>query len=221
MRRPAFWSAPVVIFMLLASVTSAFVLERARSKFLISLPVAVDINYAEAACLGLGYAEDWLLESAASGQFPMAADPGAANILKQIEVVSDDAANILKRTEAVRDDGSAILQSAGELTSSVSLYVADLNYTSGLFTGDDELANCAYTPFIPRMPALDDDFSYVRFYFLRASVRASVPASVRASVRAEKNAFFVSEEILSVTKDKATLNISARRILSRSGLMLQ
>jgi hypothetical protein len=191
MRRSAFWSAPVVIFMLLASVTSAFVLERVRSKLLISLPVAGDIRYAEAACLGLQYAEDWLLESAASGQFPRAR-------------VNSLAENIPIRIEAVRDDGSAVPQPPGEFMSGVSLYVADLNYEPGLFTG--KLANRADTPFIPRMPLMDDDFSCVRFYFLRASFPAA------------KNVFFVSEEILSVTRDKSTLGISARRLLSRSGL---
>jgi hypothetical protein len=182
----------VVIFMLLASIASAFVLERARSKFLISLPMAGDIRSAEAACLGLGYAEDWLLESVASGQFPRAR-------------VNSLAANMSTRIEAVRDDGSVVPPPPGELMSGVSLYVADLDYEPGLFTG--ALANRADTPFIPRMPPSDSDFSYVRFYFLRASFPAA------------KNAFFVSEEILSVTKDKATLNISARRLLSRSGVM--
>jgi hypothetical protein len=194
MRRSAFWSVPVVIFMLLASIASAFVLERARSKFWISLPVSGDIRSAEATCLGLGYAEDWLLESAASGQFPRAR-------------VNSLSANIPARIEAVRDDGSAVPPPPGELMSGVSLYVADLDYEPGLFTG--ALAKRADTPFIPRMPLTDDDFSYVRFYFLRASLRAA------------KNAFFVSEEILCVKKDKATLNISARRLLSRSGVMLQ
>jgi hypothetical protein len=180
--------------MLLASIASAFVLERVRSKFLISVPVAGDIRSAEAACLGLKYAEDWLLESAASGQFPRA----RANSL---------AAYIPARIETVRDDGSAIPTPPGELMSSVSLYVADLDYEPGLFTG--ALANRADTPFIPRMPPVDDDFSYVRYYFLRATFPAA------------KNAIFFSEEILSVERDKATLNISARRLLCRSGLMSQ
>jgi hypothetical protein len=180
--------------MLLASMTSAFVLERARSKFLISLPVAAGVRSAEAACLGLKYAEDWLLESIASGQFPRA----RANSL---------APDIQTRIEAIRDDGSALPPPSGELMSGVSLYVADLDYEPGLFTG--ALANRSDTPFIPRMPPSDGDFSYVRFYFLRASFPAA------------KNAVFVSEEILSVTRDKATLNISARRLLSRSGVMSQ
>jgi hypothetical protein len=194
MRRSAFWSAPVVIFMLLVSIVSAFVLERVRSQFLISIPVAGGIRSAEAACIGLKYAEDWLLESVASGQFPRAR-------------VNSLAAHIPTRIEAVRDDGSAIPQPSDEFMSGVSLYVADLDYEPGLFTG--ALANRADTPFIPRMPVSDGDFSYVRFYFLRASFPAA------------KNVFFVSEEILSVAKDKATLNISARRLLCRSGVMLQ
>jgi hypothetical protein len=177
--------------MLLASIASAFVLERARAKFLITMPVAGDIRSAEATCLGLKYAEDWLLESAASGQFPRAR-------------VNSLAANIPVRIEAVRDDGSAV-PPPGELAPRVSLYVADLDYEPGLFTG--ALAKRADTPFIPRMPKIDDDFSCVRFYFLRASFPAG------------ENAVFVSEEILSVTRDKATLDISARRLLCRSGLM--
>ena len=192
MKRSAFWSAPIVICMLGASIASAFVLERVRSQFLISLSVTGDIRSAEAACLGLKYAEDWLLESAASGQFPRA----RANSLLS---------NIPARIEAVRDDGSAAPTPPGELMSGVSLYVADLDYESGLFTG--ALAKRADTPFIPRMPATSDDFRYVRFYFLRASYPAA------------KNVAFVSEEILSVAMDKATLSISARRLLSRSGMI--
>lgn len=191
MRRPAFWSAPTVVFMLLVSMVSAFVLERARAKFLIAIPVTVDIRSSETACLGLKYAEDWLLESVASGQFPMA----RTNFLAE---------NIPLRIEAVRDDGSAAPPPPGEFMSGVSLYAADLDYEPGLFTG--ALANRADTPFIPRMPPVDDDFSRVRFYFLRASLPAS------------GNTVFFSEEILSVTKDKATLNISAKRLLYRSGL---
>ncbi|MDR0651923.1 MAG: hypothetical protein LBG12_01320 [Synergistaceae bacterium] len=194
MRRSAFWSGPVVIFMLLASIASAYVMERVRAKFLISMPVAGDIGSAEAACIGLKYAEDWLLESAISGQFPRAR-------------VNSLAVNIPVRIEAVRDDGTVVPPPPGELMSGVSLYVADLDYEPGLFTG--ALANRADTPFIPRMPAADDDYSYVRFYFLRASFPAA------------KNAVFVSEEILSVALDKATLNISAKRLLCRSGLMSQ
>jgi hypothetical protein len=180
--------------MLLASMTSAFVLERARVKFLISLPVTGDIEAAEAPCLGLKYAEDWLLESAAAGQFPRA----------RVNFLSED---ISARIEAVRDDGSAASPPPDEFASGVSLYVADLDYEQGLFTG--ALAEYADTPFIPRMPPTDDAFSYVRFYFLRATFPAA------------KNAVFVSEEILSVAQNKATLDISARRLLFRSGLMPQ
>jgi hypothetical protein len=177
--------------MLLASIASAFVLERVRAKFLISLPVAGDVVSAEAACLGLKYAEDWLLASAAAGQFPRA----------RVNSLAEN----MPRIEAVRDDGSAVPPPPGEPMSGVTLYVADLDYEPGLFTGD--LAKRADTPFIPRMPPLDDDFSYVRFYFLRASFPAV------------KDAFFVSEEILSVTRNKATLGISARRLFCRSGVM--
>jgi hypothetical protein len=177
--------------MLLVSITSAFVLERVRTKFLISLPVTGDIRSAEAACLGLKYAEDWLLTSAAAGQFPRAR-------------VNSLSSNIPVRIEAVRDDGTAA-PPPDELVPGVSLYVADLDYEPGLFTG--ALANRAGTPFIPRMSPLDDDFRWVRFYFLRASFPAA------------KNTLSFSEEILSVTRDKATLEISAKRLLSRSGLM--
>jgi hypothetical protein len=180
--------------MLLASMTSAFVLERARVKFLISLPVAGDIELAEATCLGLKYAEDWLLESVTSEQFPRAR-------------VNSLTANILTRIEAVRDDGSVASPPPDEFASGISLYVADLCYEPGLFTGT--LAKRADTPFIPRMPPTDDAFSYVRFYFLRATFPAA------------KNAVFVSEEILSVALNKATLDISAKRLLFRSGLMSQ
>ncbi|MDR0651976.1 MAG: hypothetical protein LBG12_01585 [Synergistaceae bacterium] len=190
MRCSAFWSAPVVIFMLLVSAVSAFVLERVRAKFLISVHMPDDIRSAEAACLGLKYAEDWLLESVASGQFPTARKNSLA-------------ANLLTRIEAVRDDGSAVPQPPGELMSGVSLYVADLAYDPGLFT--TTIAKRADTPFIPLMPPEDD--GCVRFYFLRASFPAA------------KNAAFFSEEILRVTRDRATLGISARRLLCRSGLM--
>jgi hypothetical protein len=179
--------------MLLASIASAFVLERARAKFLISLPVAGDITSAEAPCLGLKYAEDWLLASAASGQFPRAR-------------VNSTAANIPVRIEAVRDDGSAVPPPPDKLIAGVTLYVADLDYEPGLFTG--ALAKRADTPFIPRMPLEDSVFSYVRYYFLSASFPSA------------KNAFFTDEEILRVERDKATLNISAKRLLHRSGLML-
>ncbi|MDR1134285.1 MAG: hypothetical protein LBL05_08970, partial [Synergistaceae bacterium] len=80
-------------------------------------------------------------------------------------------------------------------------------YEPGLFTG--ALAKRADTPFIPRMPLEDGAFTYVRYYFLRASFPAA------------KNAFFTDEEILRVARDNATLDISATRLLHRSGLMLQ
>ena len=194
-KRSAFWSAPVVIFMLLASMASAFALERARTKFLISLPVAGDIKSAEAPCLGLKYAEDWLLASVASGQFPRARENSLST-------------DILARIEAVRDDGSALSLPPDGVASGLSIYVADLGYEQGLFT-TGALAKRADTPFIPRMPPVGDDFSSVsvRFYFLRATFPAA------------QDVMFVSEEILSVAMDKATLDISARRLLSRSGLM--
>jgi hypothetical protein len=187
MKRPAFWSGPGVVFMLIASIVSAFTLERAKARFLTSLPVTRDIISAEASCLGMKYAEDWLLSSVASGEFPSA----------RVNSLSE---NPLLRIEAVRSDGS----SAASPAPGAEIYAADLDYEPGLFTGS--LAKRADTLFIPRMPRYEDDFTERRFYYLRASVSAG------------RNMTSASEEVLSVEKDKATLNISAKRLLYRSGM---
>jgi hypothetical protein len=114
--------------------------------------------------------------------------------------VNSLAENPLVRIEAVRNDGS----SAATPFSGVTIYVADLDYEPGLFTGS--LAKRADTLFIPRMPHYEDDFAERRHYYLRAAIPAG------------GNMTSVSEEVLVVEKDKATLNFSVKRLLYRSGL---
>jgi hypothetical protein len=169
-----------------------FLLERNSVKLLTAAPAIRESEAAGNVKRGMKFAEDWLISSAMSGGLP-------SSTLAYVQ-------NPFERIEAADAGGSSVSQSPGNLPDGMSLNVSDLDYTPGLFTG--ALANKADTPFVPRLPRLETEFSTRGFYWIRCVVRtggAAKPGKISA------------EELLAVSVDKTSGAISAERVFYRAG----
>jgi len=136
--------------------------------------------------IGLRHAEDWIISAVLSEGFPIARGFSARG--DPMEII-----------EAVLPGGSSFDGSENGI--GAVIYIADTDYGTGLFTGS--LKNRASTPFIPSMQSVMTDDETRRFYYLRSSFVND------DGVTAQR------EELLAVTLDKHTLDVSAARIFSR------
>jgi hypothetical protein len=189
MKRCGFFMPTVVFFVLFSMFAIGFIVERSTAKLSIATKGIRNRIKADASHLGMKYAEDWLISSVLSDDdFPTARGASAG---------SDPLAQI----EAVRRDGSAARWNPAITSADVSIYIADADYEPGLFTG--RLASRASTPFIPRMPYLENGNSICRFYFLRSF-----------SV-GEDGAELTNEELLAVSMDYALRTVEVKRLFYR------
>ena len=143
-------------------------------------------SVSDSSFIGIKYAEDWVISAVMSEGFPTA-----------VKYSTDS--DPMRRIEAVLRCGT----SAGAAGSGIDaeIYVADADYEEGLFTGS--LKNKASSPFVPIMPCEDSDDETRRYYFLRSSAQSGDGV---ASTR---------EEMLAVTLNKRTLDVTAERIFFR------
>jgi hypothetical protein len=185
-RARGFYLPVVALFALCALAAVGLLAERATSAISITVSAVTRRAAAESSCLSLAFAEDWLMTSITRGDFPSR---------------GGWAADPWERVEAVAGDGSRA--SSSSRSHGIVAYVADADYPPGLFTGD--LAKNASTPFIPRISAEETERFYVRFYYLRGE--APIEGFDLKSV---------CEELLSVSMDKLTGMVVARRLYYRS-----
>jgi hypothetical protein len=192
MSRRGFYIPSVAVFALAAMSVMGFLLERNSAKLLLAAPAIRESEAAGNVRRWMKFAEDWLISSAISGGLPRS---GGTYIQNPFE-----------RIEAVERGGSTVGRNAGNLPDGVTLNVSDLDYTPGIFTG--ALANKADTPFVPRLPRVETEFSTRGFYWIRCAVlvgSASKPGKISA------------EELLALSIDKVSGSISAERIFYRAG----
>ena len=143
-------------------------------------------SVSDSSLIGIKYAEDWVISTVLSEGFPKAVRFSAAE-------------DPMKRIEAVRRCGTSINGAVSGINA--ELYVADADYEEGLFTGS--LKHKTSAPFVPIMPGVDNDDETRRYYFLRSSAPNG------------DGVIATREEMLAVTLDKRTLNVSAERIFFR------
>jgi hypothetical protein len=189
MKRRGFFIPVIVFFVLFALLAVGFIVERATAKFRITTGLIRDNMESDVSYLGMKHAEDWLISSVLSGDFPLArpyfgdTDPMA-------------------RIEAVRSDGNAAVWAPATVSLDTKLYIADVDYEPGLFTGN--LATSASTPFIPRIPGIETKNAICRFYYLRSSSMKSDGKEA------------VTEELLAISMDKTQRNMVAKRLFYRN-----
>jgi hypothetical protein len=191
MSRRGFYIPSVAVFTLAVMSVMGFLLERNSAKLLLVTAAIRENEAAGNVKRGMKFAENWLISSAISGGLPRS---GGAYVK-----------NAFERIEALGNGGAPVGQSAADLSGGAALNISDLDYTPGIFTG--ALANKADTPFVPRLPRVETEFSARGFYWIRCVVptgSATKPGRISA------------EELLAVSVNKVSGAISAERIFYRS-----
>ena len=186
MKQKGYFLSVVIIFMAFAVLCMGFMFDRSMRRLRIEAELAQKMSVSDSSLIGIKYAEDWIISAVLSEGFPAAVRYSA----------NDDP---MRRIEAVRRDGTSIGGPGSGINAEI--YVADADYEEGLFTGP--LKNRATSPFIPIMPGMDTDDETRRYYFLRSSSPNGDGVIV------------TREQLLAVTLDKRTLDVSAERIFFR------
>jgi hypothetical protein len=189
MSHRGFYIPSAAVFVLALMSVMGFLLERNSAKLLLAIPAIRESEAAGDLRRGMLFAEDWLISSAISGGLPRSSSAYIENPFERIEAVGN---------------GGSVGQNAGHLLG-VTLNVSDLDYTAGIFTGT--LANKADTPFVPRLPRVETEFSTLGFYWIRCAVRTGSEA---------KPGKMSAEELLAVSVHKVSGAISAERIFYRT-----
>ena len=185
-KRKGFFLVVVVLFITFTALCLGFVFDRSMRRLKMEAELARKKSVSDNSFVGIKYAEDWIISAVLSEGFPAAVRYSADG-------------DPMRRIEAVRRDGTSISGVGSAINA--ELYVADADYDEGLFTGS--LKNRATSPFVPVMPCIDTDDETRRYYFLRSSSPNG------------DGVIAVREELLGVTMDKRTLDVSAERIFFR------
>jgi hypothetical protein len=137
------------MFLVSAALMLGFMFGTTSARLKYAAPTLGVRKSAAAARLGIRRAEDWLMTSARSNDFP-----SCRNYLET---------DPYKRIEAVHSGGGAPV-SAGE-TLPYALYIADADYAPGFLV---PLTRRSDAHGIPRIPAADTGEAIVRYYYLRS-----------------------------------------------------
>jgi hypothetical protein len=185
-KRKGYFLAVVVFFIAFAALCMGFMLERSMRRLRVETELALKRSASDDSLIGMKYAEDWVISAVLLEGFPKARNnPAESDPMRRIEAV-------LSNGTSVNDAGSGI---------NAELYVADADYEEGLFTG--ALKNMATSPFIPIMPSVYTDGETRRFYYLRSASQNG------------DGVITTREELLAVTLNKHTNEVSAERIFFR------
>ena len=185
-KRKGSFLAVVMLFMACAALCLGFMSDRSLRRLRVEAELAQKKSVSDSALIGIKYAEDWIISAVMSEGFPTA-----------IRYSADG--DLMRRIEAVLRDGTAI--DGAKYGINAELYVADADYEEGLFTG--LLKNDATSKFVPVMPCVDTEDETRRFYYLRSTSPNG------------DGVIATREELLAVTLDKHTLEVSAERIFFR------
>ena len=175
-----------MLFIACASLCLGFMFERSMRRLKTETELTRKKSVSDGSLIGIRYAEDWVISAVLSEGFPTA-------------TVNSADVDPMRRIEAVLRDGTSIGGAGNAI--SADLYVADADYEEGLFTGS--LKNRATSPYVPIMPCVDTEDETRRFYYLRSSCPNG------------DGVIATREELLAITQDKHTLNVSAERIFFR------
>jgi len=186
MKRKGYILAVAIFFVVFAAFCLGFMLDRSMRRLRTEVELARKKSVSDSSLIGIKYAEDWIISAVLSEGFPTA-----------VRYSADE--DPMRRIEAVLQCGTSIDGAGSGINAEI--YVADADYEEGLFTG--LLKNKDSSPFIPIMPGVDTYDETRRYYFLRSSAPNG------------DGVIATREEMLAVTLDKRTLNVSAERIFFR------